>query len=117
MESRTTHMTTLSSVLETLRVRKQDNEFKITPEGFTCNDSKFYQPEELTIIKTYRFEGESDPGDSAILYLIKANDELIGYSIDTYGAASNNAEGYDDFIKQVRMENREEQEIEIHSPE
>ncbi len=111
METRTTHMTTLTSVLETLRLRRQDNEFIMTPEGFTCNGTKHYQPEELTIIKTYRFEGESDPSDSVILYLIKANDELEGYSIDTYGAASNNADGYDDFIKKVRIENRDDQQI------
>lgn len=103
------HMTTLSTVLEKLRVKRQDNEFTMTDEGFSCNSSKIYQPEDLTIIKTYRFEGESDPSDSAILYLIQANDGLIGYSIDTYGAQSNNADGYDDFIKKVRMEDRENQ--------
>ncbi len=106
METRTTEMTTLSTVLEKLRVKRRDNEFTMTPEGFTCNGKKFYQPEDLTIIKTYRFEGESDPGDSSILYLIQANDQLIGYSLDTYGAESNNPEGYDDFIKKIRMENK-----------
>jgi len=103
------HMTTLTSVLEKLRVNRQDNEFTMTEEGFNCNSTKMYQPEDLTIIKTYRFEGESDPGDSAILYLIQANDGLIGYSIDTYGAYSNNADGYDDFIKKIKMEDRDDQ--------
>ncbi len=111
METRTTEMTTLSTVLEKLRLKRQDNEFTMTPEGFTCNGKKVYQPEDLTIIKTYRFEGESDPADSSILYLIQANDELVGYSLDTYGAGSNNPEGYDDFIKKIRMENRDDQEI------
>ena len=96
-------MTTLSSVLEKLRLKRQDNEFSMLPEGFSYNGTKIYQPEDLTIIKTYRFEGESDPSDSAILYLISANNGLIGYSIDTYGAQSNNADGYDDFIKKVKM--------------
>ncbi len=103
------HMTTLTSVLEKLRVNRQDNEFTMTEEGFNCNSTKMYQPEDLTIIKTYRFEGESDPADSAILYLIQANDGLIGYSIDTYGAYSNNADGYDDFIKKIKMEDRDDQ--------
>jgi hypothetical protein len=112
METRTTEMTTLSTVMEKLRLKKLDNEFTMTPEGFTTNGKKFYQPEDLTIIKTYRFEGESDPADSTILYLIQANDELVGYSLDTYGAASNNPEGYDDFIKKIKMENRADQIIE-----
>lgn len=107
-----THMTTMTSVLEKLRVNRQDNEFTMTEEGFNCNSTKMYQPEDLTIIKTYRFEGESDPGDSAILYLIQANDGLVGYSIDTYGAYSNNADGYDDFIKKIKMEDRDDQVIE-----
>lgn len=103
-------MTTLSSVMEKLRLRRQDNEFTFTWEGFNCNSTKMYQPDDLTIIKTYRFEGDSDPSDNVILYLIQANDGLIGYSIDAYGAYSNYAEGYDDFIKKVRMEDRDEQE-------
>ncbi len=105
-----TEMTTLSSVLEKLRLKRQDNEFTWVEGGFTANSAKIYQPEDLTIIKTYRFEGDSDPSDNAILYLIEAKDGLIGYSIDVYGAESNNAEGYDDFIKKVPMEDREEQE-------
>ncbi len=69
-------MTTLSSVLEKLRVKKHDNEFRMTPEGFTSNNKKYYNPEDLKIIRTYRFEGESDPGDNTIVYVIEANDGL-----------------------------------------
>ena len=108
-----TQMTTLSSVLEKLRLKRQDNEFTITEKGFTCNSEKIYQPEDLCIIRTYRFEGESDPSDSAILYLIEANDGLIGYSIDSYGAMSNNADGYDDFIRKVKVENRDGQLLDM----
>ena len=98
-------MTTLSSVLERLRLRRQDNEFIIKEVGLSYG-TKIYQPEEVTIIKTYRFEGDSDPADSVILYLIEANDGLIGYSIDIYGAGSNNPEGYDEFIKKVKVMDR-----------
>jgi len=105
-------MTTLSGVLETLRIRKQDNEFIISEEGFKSPSGKSYQPDELTIIKTYRFEGESNPSDSSILYLIEANDGLIGYSIDAYGVYSNHeGEGYDDFLRKIPVAEREEQEI------
>ena len=54
-------MTTLSGILEKLRVRKQDNEFIMNDAGFTSPAGKLYNPEDLTIIKTYRFEGDSDP--------------------------------------------------------
>lgn len=106
------NMTTLSGVLEKLRLRKQDNEFIIKDEGFSSPAGKIYKPEELTIIKTYRFEGESDPSDSSILYLFEANDGLIGYSIDAYGVYSNHDDdNYDEFIRKINVNERDEQEI------
>jgi hypothetical protein len=105
-------MTTLSSVLEKLRIRKQDNEFQVSEKGFSSPAGKVYQPDELKIIKTYRFEGDSDPSDSTILYLIEANDGLTGYSIDAYGAYTNHEEDwYDDFVRKIPVSEREEQEI------
>lgn len=106
-------MTTLVQVLEKLRQQKKDNEFRWTPEGFTIGRSKHYQPEDLKIIKTFRFEGESNPDDSSVLYLIEAKDGTVGYSLDAYGAASNhdNEEGYDNFMRQIPVENRDDQLI------
>lgn len=105
-------MTTLSVILEKLRIKKQDNEFRMTDKGFGTESGKVYQPEHLKIIRTYRFEGESDPSDSSILYLIEANDGRIGYSIDAYGAYSNHDDDlYDEFIRKIPMEEREEQHI------
>lgn len=108
MDTQKNEMTTLTSVLETLRTRRQDNEFRMNDEGFAAESGKTYQPEELTIVRTYRFEGESDPADSAILYLIEAKDGLIGYSIDTFGPQSNHPEGYDDFIKQIEVKHEDQ---------
>ena len=104
-------MTSLSTVLEKLRLRKADNEFRWTPEGFTAGKGKNYRPEDLAILKTYRFEGESDPSDSSILYVIEANDHLIGYSLDAYGMYSNHddEEGYDNFIRKIPIRDHGEQ--------
>lgn len=104
-------MTTLSGVLEKLRQKKQDNEFMMTEAGFASPAGKVYQPDELNIIKTYRFEGDSDPADNTILYLIEASDGLIGYSIDVYGADSNHEDNYDEFIRKINVTERDEQEI------
>ena len=104
-------MTTLSSVLERLRVKGYQNEFILTDQGFTAGKNKHYNPEDLTIIKTYRFEGDSDPADSSILYLIEANDGLIGYTIDVYGAQTDHDLAYEEFIKKIRVDEREEQVI------
>lgn len=109
MQDKPGEMTTVSSVLEKLRLKKQDNEFQFTEEGFTVGKGKVYQPEDLKIVKVYRFEGESDPSDSTVIYIIEANDGLVGYSMDAYGVYSDHPDGsYDDFIRKIPTENREE---------
>lgn len=102
-------MTTLSEVLEKLRVKKMDNEFRLTPEGFTAGKGKSYEPQELEIIKVFRFEGISDPSDMSIVYIIQANDGLIGYSLDAYGMYSEHEQDYDNFIRQIPTRGHEEE--------
>jgi len=112
MANTTDEMTTLSTVLEKLRIKKRDTEFRMTAEGFGTTNGKFYKPDELKILRTYRFEGASDPSDSTILYIIQANDGMTGYSIDAYGAYSNHDDdGYDDFIRQIPIEETDERLI------
>ena len=112
MSTTTGEMTTLSAVLEKLRVKKRDSEFRMLPGGFGIGNGKFYKPEDLKIIRNYRFEGDSDPSDSQVLYVIQANDGLIGYSIDAYGAYSNHEDdGYDEFIRQIPVEEVDERMI------
>ncbi|MFI5152961.1 MAG: hypothetical protein ACHQET_06470 [Chitinophagales bacterium] len=108
MITKPSQMTTLSSVLEQLRLKRYDNEFRMTEEGFTAGKGKYYQPEDLKVIRIYRFEGISDPADSSVIYLIEANDGLIGYSLDSFGAYSEHGEGYDDFIRRIPVDEREE---------
>lgn len=102
-------MTTVAQVLEKLRIKKMDNEFRYTEEGFTAGKGKFYQPDELEIIKVFRFEGVSDPSDMSVVYIIEANDGLQGYSLDAYGVYSEHEEGYDNFIRQVSLKGHEQQ--------
>ena len=84
-------MDTVSSILNNLKVKGQDNEFVIFPNGSIHLNGKSYKQDEIEIIKTYRFEGESDPADEAIIYLIEATDGIIGYSLDAYGVYTNHA--------------------------
>lgn len=114
MQTKPGTMSTLSDVLERLRQKHRDTEFTINKAGdaFTTKDGKDYRPDELTIIKTYRFEGESDPADSSIVYVIEANDGAIGYSMDAYGVYSTHEEdNYDDLIKKIPVQERDEQVI------
>lgn len=105
-------MATSSEILGKLKAKGMDNEFRWTPKGFTTNNNgKTYRPEDLEIIRTLRFEGQSDPADMEILYIIKTNDELVGYSLDAYGAySSHDSEyGYNNFIRQIPQAGHNEQ--------
>ncbi|HEV2481112.1 MAG TPA: hypothetical protein VGS79_15675 [Puia sp.] len=104
-------MTTSSEALERLRQKGMASEFRWTTRGFAAPNGKTYRPDELEIVKTLRFEGESNPDDMEILYIIKANDGLIGYSLDAYGAYSShdNEVGYDNFIRQIPEAGHKEQ--------
>ena len=112
MQDKTNHMQTLSYILEKLRVKRHDNEFTMAGECFAAPNGNKYTPEQLTIIKTYRFEGDSDPSDNTILYVIEANDGSIGYTLDAYGVYSNHeGDGYDDFIRKIPVMERTDQQI------
>ncbi len=66
-------MTTLSQVMKKLSERGVQREFRMNEncEMKFENSEKIYQPSELTILKTYRFEGDSNPDDNAVLYVVK----------------------------------------------
>ncbi|HVS97579.1 MAG TPA: hypothetical protein VHE54_13890 [Puia sp.] len=104
-------VTTSSQVIERLRQNDAGNEFRWTPQGFTAGKGRFYCPEELEILKTYRFEGVSNPSDMEIIYIIRASDGLVGYSLDAYGAYSSheNEAGYDNFIRQIPEKGHDQQ--------
>jgi hypothetical protein len=59
---------------------------KITKQGLcTSTGEKIYTPAEVRIINFYRFEGESDPADNSIMYVIETTDGVKGILIDAYG--------------------------------
>ena len=93
-------MDTLTTVLQHLKQENQYNEFIVARKGVVWLSGKSYKESELKMIKTYRFEGDSDPAEEAIIYIIEATDGSIGYSIDTYGVYTNHSDdAYGSFIK------------------
>lgn len=107
-------MNTLSQVLNKLHSKGYDNEFKMSDHGRMqpVSGDQIYNPEDLKVIKTYRFEGESDPSDSSVLYLLEDKDGNIGYVMDAYGMyTSHDEEGFEAFMQKIPVEDREEQII------
>ena len=94
---------TKSSALDIMK-QLQDlglvNNFKFEPDGIVCVETgKTYSADELAIQASYRFEGESDPDDSSILYVLRAHDGTGGTLMDAYGAFA--TPGLGEFICKV----------------
>ncbi|WP_312901977.1 hypothetical protein [Chryseobacterium taichungense] len=96
-------MTTLSQVMTRLAQRGIHREYRMNENGEVKldNSEKQYSPDDLTIIKTYRFEGVSNPDDNAVLYLVKDQDANLGIIIDSYGAESNHPKEFDNFLREI----------------
>jgi hypothetical protein len=93
-------MNTLTACLEMLDKLGFSVQFKAVPEGLKSIATKqVYKPQEIKIVNFYRFEGESDPDDNAILYAISTTAGEKGTLIDIYG--SNNDPLVSDFIRAV----------------
>lgn len=93
-------MKTLSSCLNKIVKEGYQENFKVTQKGLqSLETDKVYRPEQVRIVNFYRFEGVSDPSDSAILYVIETDDGARGSLTDAYGMYAD-AE-IDEFIKAV----------------
>jgi hypothetical protein len=102
-------MNTLSNVLHKLEHKGMANDFRFGKKGFTLNGKKYYKPQDLTIIKVYRFEELKDPSDLCALYLIEANDGAIGYILDTYGVYTNYDGDFNNALRLIPERKHEEQ--------
>lgn len=58
-----------------------------------------YQSSDIKILDSYRFEGDTDPADDSILYVIETNDGLKGTISNGHGVNADTA--LDDFLSQA----------------
>jgi len=93
-------MKTLASCLNKIVKDGYEENFKVTDEGLqSLETGKIYKPDQVHIVNFFRFEGASDPSDSAILYVMETSDGAKGSLTDAYGMYAD-AE-IDKFIKDV----------------
>jgi len=79
-------MKSVIEVIESLRQEGYIYDFSIKNDELCCDSGgSIYEPTELIIEKTERYEGDSDPSDNAILYAITAKDGTKGVLVDSYG--------------------------------
>lgn len=77
----------LSVAIEDLQENGFTEDFNLVAEGIESKSLKQkWKAGELEVIKFYRFEGMTDPGDNSILFLIETSDGRKGLLVDAYGA-------------------------------
>lgn len=102
---KTTDMNSLTACMQKVIRLGYDQSFKVSAPCI-CIEGKetYYTPEQVKVTNFYRFEGESDPGDSAILYAIETTDGVKGILIDAYGIYAD--ENVSKFIRKVQDINK-----------
>lgn len=83
---------TLTEALADLQKRGYREDFNLTENCLNCAAHKLeIHPEDFEVDEFYRFEGDTDPGDSMVLYAISANtSKLKGTLVDAYGVYAEN---------------------------
>jgi len=77
--------TTLVETLEKLRKEGYTMDFNIKFDSLICEDACLL-PEDFEVDQTFRFEGNTNPSDEAILYAISSHDgKLKGVVVNSYG--------------------------------
>jgi len=70
-----------------LKQRGYSEDFNLKDNCIVCNDQKF-NADEFSIKEVYRFEGNSDPADEAIVLGIESSNGVKGILVNGYGYSS-----------------------------
>jgi|GEM_PF-3224304 len=114
MKSNPTKKSSPLEIIEELNERGLSNNFKFKAGKLICIESQqAYDAADLTLEASYRFEGQSDPDDSSVLYVIKAHDGTGGTIMDAFGVGA--SPGLAEFCRDVE-DLRKESEIMANVP-
>ena len=78
---------TVTEALNGLRLRGFSVDFNLQENCLVCNDDKF-DVNNFEIVEVYRFEGDSDPSDEAIVYAIESFNGMKGVLVNGYGISA-----------------------------
>ena len=78
---------TVTEAIKGLRERGYTKDFNLKENCIVCHEDKF-NPEDFEIEEVYRFEGDSDPADEAVVYGIVSKNGLKGVLVNGYGPSA-----------------------------
>ncbi|MBK5270083.1 MAG: hypothetical protein JJE22_03625 [Bacteroidia bacterium] len=78
---------TMTEAVRGLQERGFNVDFNLSENSLVCNTGK-YEVDDFEIMEVYRFEGNSDPSDEAIVYAIESKDGIKGVLVNGYGISA-----------------------------
>lgn len=75
---------TVTEAVKGLKERGYTLDFNLEENCVICEGNK-YKPEDFEIVAVYRFEGDTDPADGAVVYAIESKNGLKGVLVNGYG--------------------------------
>ncbi len=78
---------TVTEAVVGLKKRGFTEDFNLEENCLICNAQKFHA-DKFKISEVYRFEGNSDPGDEAVVYGIESANGIKGVLVNSYGYQS-----------------------------
>lgn len=83
---------TVSEAVKGLKDRGYTTDFNLEHDCIVCHDTPLrLTPDEFEITEVYRYEGESDPGDEAVVYAIESKHGQKGVLVNGFGISADTA--------------------------
>ena len=78
--------TSMVKAIEDLSRKGYTGNFSVTEDGFLDDgNGNTFLPTEVELNEFHRFEGETNPSDSSILYVLQTKSGIMGTVVDSYG--------------------------------
>ena len=78
---------TVSEAVNGLKARGFNFDFNLRENCLVCNNERF-DINDFEIVEIYRFEGDTDPSDEAVVYAVESTKGLKGILVNGYGISA-----------------------------
>ncbi|HEX4850941.1 MAG TPA: phosphoribosylpyrophosphate synthetase [Puia sp.] len=93
---------TITEAVQGLKKRGYDIDFNLEYDQITCHKTPVtLKPSEFEITEVYRFEGDSDPADEAIVYAIESKKGQKGILVNGFGVSADDAS--EEMVEKLRV--------------
>lgn len=96
---------TVSQAVEGLKKRGYITDFNIENDCIICHDTPLrLRPDEFEISEVHRYEGNSDPGDEAVVYAIESKHGVKGVLVNGFGISADSIS--DELVAKLNMRHK-----------